>query len=144
MGEGFGVSHLKIRVYVESVRRAVGTDQVAREFYRVDPLTMPQSGAHSPQGGHRIIQEHRVETMTRFEAALPEEQMRFLEMVESFASEHGFYFEVVDMGRKNRLERWIQKNIKNIETYPTLVTDAGHRIEGNITREQLESLLPTT
>jgi glutaredoxin len=124
---------------VESVRRAVGTDQVAREFYGIDPLTMPHGGATSP----RNIQEHRVETMTRFETALPEEQMKFVEMVESFASEHGFELEIVDMGRKNRLERWVQKNIKKIETYPTLVTDAGHRIEGNITRQELESRLPT-
>jgi glutaredoxin len=142
-GEGCGVSYLKISVYVESVRRAVRTDQVAREFYRVDPLTTPQSGAERMAGGHHVIQEHRVETVTRFKVSLPDEQMRFVEMVESFASEHGFELEVVDIGRKNRLERWIQEKIKGIETYPMLVTDRGHRIEGNITREQLESLLPT-
>jgi hypothetical protein len=127
---------------VESVRKAVGTDQVAREFYTVGPLNMPQSGKGGG-GGHRVYQERKVETVTRFKVALPEEQMRFVEMVESFASEHGFYFEVIDMGRKNRLERWVQKNIKKIETYPTLVTDAGHRTEGNVTREELESRLPT-
>ena len=136
------MSHLKIRIYVESVRRPVGTDQFAREFYRVDPLTMPQSGA-SVAGGHHIIQEHKVETVTSFKIALPEEQMKLVEMVESFASEHGFELEVIDMGRKNNLERRIQKKIKGIKTYPMLVTDAGHRIEGNITREQLESLLST-
>jgi glutaredoxin len=136
------VSHLRISVYVESVRRVVGTDQVAREFYRVDPLTTPQSGG-SKYGGQNIIQEHRVETVTRFEVALPEEQMRFVEMVESFASEHGFDLEVVDMGKKNKLERIIQEKTKGIETYPMLVTDRGHRIKGDITREQLESLLPT-
>jgi len=141
-GEGFGVSYLKISVYVESVRRPVGTEQFAREFYRVDPLTTPQSGG-STHGGQNVIQEHRVETVTRFRVALPEEQMRFVEMVESFASEHGFYFEVIDMGRKNRLERMIQEKIKGINTYPMLVTDRGHRIEGNITREQPEFLLPT-
>ena len=46
-------------------------------------------------------------------------------MVESFASEHGFEFEVIDMGRKNNFERWIQKKIKGIKTYPMLVTDRG-------------------
>ena len=127
---------------MESVRRPVGTDKVGREFYRVDPLTMPQSGA-SMAGGHRVYQEHRVETVTRFEFVLPEEQMMFVEMVESFASEHGFELEVIDMGRKNSLERWIQKKIMGIKICPMLVTDAGHRIEGNISREQLESLLPT-
>ncbi len=136
------MSHLKIRVYVESVRRVVGTDQVAREFYRVDPLTMPQSGA-SVAGGHHIIQEHKVETVTRFEFVLPKEQMRFVEMVESFASEHGFELEVIDMGRKNNLERRIQKKLMGTKIYPMLVTDAGHRIEGNISREQLEFLLST-
>jgi len=125
---------------VESVKRPVGTDQHAREFYRVDPLTMPQSGA-TPAGGHHVIQEHKVETVTRFEFVLPEEQMRLLGMVESFASEHGFELTVIDMGRKNNLERWVQKKIRGIKIYPTLATDAGHRVEGNITREQLESLL---
>jgi hypothetical protein len=47
------------------------------------------------------------------------------------------------MGRKNKLERMIQEKIRRIKTYPMLVTDRGHRIEGNITRELLESLLPT-
>jgi hypothetical protein len=35
-------------------------------------MTMPQSGA-TPAGGHHVVQEHRVETVTRVEYVLPGE-----------------------------------------------------------------------
>ena len=71
---------------------------------------------------------------------LPEDQKRIVTMVRSIASKYGLGVEVIDVGRENILHRTIQKEREKIGSFPALLADSGERIEGEITKDRVESL----
>ena len=82
-----------------------------------------------------------VETEPRREYILPEEQEKAAETVKSIASKCDLEVEVVDFGRENVLRRVIQEEREKIRIFPTLMTDSGRRIEGEMTAEKIELFL---
>jgi hypothetical protein len=72
---------------------------------------------------------------------VPEDQQEIVSMVKETARNHGFEVEVVDVTEENVLRRDIQEHAKHIHSFPTVITDDGRRIEGDITRQQVEALL---
>lgn len=67
------------------------------------------------------------------EFIFPEDQQELIEMVKEIASEHGLAVRVVDLTREEAHHR--------VEVIPTLITDSGKRLEGEMSEEQLESFL---
>ena len=81
------------------------------------------------------------ETDTKYEFVLPEEQRRVVEMVEKVASEHDLEVEVIDVGKENIIHKFTQARVRKMRTFLTLVLSSGEKIEGNVTKKQLESIL---
>ena len=123
----------KVTLYVKSTKTAIGTEKIDRHYF--------QAGPPVKVSGYRIIPKHEVESLTKYSFVLPEDQNRVVEMVEDIAPKYGFKAEVVDVTKENILHRVLQEEVKQIKTFPTLVTDSGEKIEGNISEEQIESLL---
>jgi len=82
-----------------------------------------------------------VEKVPIYEFVLPEDQKDFAETVKDVAGRLGFAAEIIDVTKENILRRRIQREVEKLRTFPTLVTDSGRRVEGKMTKEQLESLL---
>lgn len=63
----------------------------------------------------------------------PQDQEETIEMVKEIAPKHGFAVRVVDLSREETHDA--------INVLPTLVSDSRKRVEGKISKEQLESFL---
>jgi predicted DsbA family dithiol-disulfide isomerase len=119
-------SNRKVTVFVKSIRT------VALEEFRDDYLR-PTAKTVLP----RSKEVRRLKN----EFVLSEDQQEIVSVVKQFARSYGFEVEVVDVTRENFLRRDIQEHAKHIHKFPTIITDDGRRIEGNITKQQLEALL---
>jgi selenophosphate synthetase-related protein len=75
------------------------------------------------------------------EFVLPEGQQEIVLMVKEVARSNGFEVEVIDVTEENAVRRNIKEHAKHIHSFPTLITSDGRRIEGSITRRQVEALL---
>jgi NADP-dependent 3-hydroxy acid dehydrogenase YdfG len=110
----------KIRLYVESVRTVTGTVEVEHA---------------------RLREVHAVETEPKREFILSEDQQKIIEIVKSISRRRSLEVEVVDVARENVLRRMVKEKQEKIKAFPTLITDAGRRIEGEMTEEKVESFL---
>jgi glutaredoxin len=127
------VTKRKGTLYVKSAKTAIGTEKIDRQYFTAGP---------SPKvGGFRIIPKYEVESITKYNFVLPEDQSRVVEMVRKLAPKYGFDVEVVDVTKESIIHRVLQEEIKGIKTFPTLIIDSGEKIEGNISKEQIKSLL---
>jgi hypothetical protein len=75
------------------------------------------------------------------EFVLPEGQQEIVLMIKEVAKSNEFEVKVIDVTKENVVRRNIQEHVKHIHSYPTLMTSDGRRIEGSITRLQVEALL---
>ena len=83
---------------------------------------------------------HDTFTKTKKDFVLSDDQEKIVEMVKEIASNLGLEVEVVDVAKENALHKAIKREPK-ITTYPTLMTDSGEKIEGELTKEQVEPFL---
>jgi hypothetical protein len=83
---------------------------------------------------------HDTYTKRKTDFVLPDEQKRIVEMVKEIAYKLGLEVEVVDVAKENALHKVFKREPK-ITTYPTLMTDSGEKIEGELTKEQIEPFL---
>ena len=113
------MSHSGIRLYVKSVKVVTGTMQVQHV---------------------RLRESYPVETEPKHEFVLDEDQQKIVELVREIAVKHRLEVEVVDVTRENVLRRTIQEELERIKTFPTLVVDSGKKFEGEMTKEQVESV----
>jgi glutaredoxin len=123
----------KVTLYVKSIKTIIGTEKIDRQYFSVGPPVKVS--------GFRMIPKQEVDSITKYGFVIPEDQNRVVEMVREFAPKHGFDVEIVDVTKENILRRVLQEEIKRIKTFPTLITDSGEKIEGNISKEQIRSLL---
>jgi hypothetical protein len=121
----------KVTLYVKSVKELVGTEKDGTWRFRV--------GA-GIRGGYRLIRDYDVLTIGTYESVLPNDQKIIVEMVEAIADRHGFEVKIVDVTMESMLHR-ISEKLLRINAFPALITDSGEKIEGNISEEQVESLL---
>jgi hypothetical protein len=122
---------LKVRLYVKGVK----TVSRAKKFGTVTFATQ-----HVGQGIASPV-TFDSETEAKYESILPEEQKKIVEIVEETTSKHGLELEVIDVTRENVFHRTIREELERIRSFPTLVLSSGERIEGRITKEQIESML---
>ena len=123
----------KLTLYVKSVKTVIGTEKIDRHYF--------QAGPPVKVSGYRLIPKHEVESVTKYRFVLPENQSRVVEMVKEIAPKHGFDVMIIDVTKENLLQRVLQEGAKKIKTFPTLVTNHGEKIEGDVTRAQIKSLL---
>lgn len=112
------MSHSEIRLYVKSVKVVTGTTLVQHA---------------------RLRESYAVETEPMHSYMLDEDQQKTIELVKEIARKYLLELEVVDMTRENVLRRVVQKEREKISVFPTLVAGSEQRIEGEITKEQVES-----
>lgn len=118
------MSSVKVIVYVQSVKRVVGTEQWGGWDYVLCPSAKP--------GGYRLVPDYKTYKEPKYERALPENQEKFVEMVEAMAARLGFEVEIVDASRRKRL---------GIEKFPVLAVNSGEKLEGAVSEEQVERFL---
>lgn len=135
-----------VRLFVKSVKTVTGIEETEREIFTRNPLNHPsriQIEGKVTEGTYRLRQ-FETETEPRYEFILPEDQQRVVEMVKEVASKRGLKVEVVDVTKENVLHRTIQEEFERIRTFPTLMLSSGEKIEGNMTRKQIESIMLVT
>jgi hypothetical protein len=122
----------KVRLYVKGVKTATGTEEWSRWGWVSSP---------GVRGGYHIIPDYKTYHKVKYENVLPDDQKRVVEMVEEIAPKYGFDVEIIDVALEDSIHRVLEEKVKRIKTFPTLITDSGGKIEGNISKEQVESLL---
>ena len=114
----------KITLYVQSVKEVVGVEAWGVWSY---------AGGPGIRGGYRFVKDYKRYSELKCEWVLPEDQMKTIEMVKAIAQQHGFEVEVVDVAKSKKKPK--------IKVFPTVVIDAGEKIEGTISKEKIIQLL---
>jgi glutaredoxin len=128
------VKNRKVTLFVKSIKTIIGTEET-------ETRGLISGGPGLRPGSFRISPKYGIETVPKYEFVLPEDQGKIVEMVEEIVDKLGFDVEIIDTSRENTLRREIQREIKKIRTFPTLVVDSGEKVEGEISKEQIELLL---
>lgn len=89
----------------------------------------------------KYIRDYKTYSEAKYENILPDDQKKVVAMVRAIAQKYGVEARVVDISRENILHKFIDKKRLKIETFPTLITEKGERLEGKITEDQVELLL---
>jgi hypothetical protein len=126
----------RLTLYVMSSKNLVSQTQEVEKMGTCVSATETQT--RMPGGFGRIYREKLTNTENCF--VLSEDQKRIVEMVREIASKLGLEVEVVDVAKESAFHKAIKREPK-IATYPTLVTGSGEKIEGELTREQVETFL---
>ncbi len=95
-------------------------------------------GAAQP-GQFRVYPDYKVIIDTKCKSVLPEDQKALVQRVRALAVKHGFELKVIDVTKGDFLDR-LEDKLKGISSFPTLITDKGHKIEGEITEERIKAL----
>jgi hypothetical protein len=137
------VSNSRVRLYVKSVKTVTGTRETERETLLRKPLSTPDRVKVEGRiaAGTFRIRTFETETEPTHEFVLSEDQQKTADVVKEIASRYGLEVEVVDVARENVLHRAIQKEFEKIRIFPTLIVSSGEKIEGKVTKEQIESFL---
>ncbi len=121
---------MKATLYVKGVR----TKFVNDASYQGYVMTSGPYGAQI-----RTYPDYKVNIETKYKSILPEDQKAVVEMVKAAAVKYGFKLNIVDVAEKRFLDKFTGRQNK-ITVFPTFVTDAGFRIEGDITEDGIEAL----
>lgn len=62
-------------------------------------------------------------------------------MTQTLAEKYGFELEIIDVTKKNLLRKLVQKQLKHINTFPTLISEKGDKIEGYTSEKEIRKLL---
>ena len=92
-------------------------------------------------GGFRTSITYDIKKVPEYDFVLPENQKDISEMVKEVGDRMALEVRIVDVSRENFARREIQKRAERIRRFPALVIDSAIRIEGEISKEQIESLL---
>ncbi len=115
------VSESRIRLYVKGAKTVTGTFQgwQVKGWGRA-----PDWDEEEPE----------------YEFVLSENQQKTVDLVRELARKHSLEVEVVDVTKESFLRRLIQKAQGKVKIFPTLIASSGHKIEGDMTVKQVESL----
>jgi len=126
----------KVRVYVNSSREAVGTENVVIDKPTVQILSSDPHVALPP----RVYATREVRTVTKYEYVLPEQQERLVEIVREVASKYGFQLEVIDVAQIEPFEA-LPKEVEALKNFPVLATESQTKLALGFSREDVERLL---
>jgi cysteine sulfinate desulfinase/cysteine desulfurase-like protein len=127
------VTNKSATIYVKSKKVVTGEISVTEPHLVSPSRGSPASADFSP------LYETRTEKQYGY--VLPDEQKAVLETVKRLCEKHGFELKIIDVTRENLVRRALQEEIRRVKSFPTLMTDSGRRIEGNISEEQIELFL---
>jgi hypothetical protein len=133
----------KVRLFVKSIKTLTGTKQFEHATFpgRVGarPDRIELEGKITT--GTFRMKAYQTETEPTYEFVLPEDQERVVEMVKEAASEKGLEVEIIDVTKENILHRAIQEELEKIHVFPTIIAGSGQRIEGMMTKKQINHVL---
>lgn len=128
---------MKATLYVKGIRRIEVEDRSAWGYVigpmGVGPYGAPQTTAHY---------DYKVYREAEYKSVLPKDQEAVVEMVKAAAVKYGFKLKVIDVGQNRLLDR-LEVRQKGISSFPTLITETGYKIEGDISEERIKTLFLT-
>jgi hypothetical protein len=116
---GVPIAEGRIKLYVESTRVLVG-------FHSAESIR----GTSEWMG-----------TRPKYDFVLPEDQEKVVGIVRESCQEHGFELVVVDVTQQDGLHRAIITTFGGIRESPTIVSGSGRRIEGVLSKDQVDAFL---
>jgi len=128
---------LKTTLYVKSVKEVAKIDDRSQWGYIVHGgATVPVAPLPTD-----FTSDYKVYREVQYKSVLPKDQKLFVEMVKALGEHHGFEVEVIDTAKEGFLRKLMRERIKQINTFPTLVTDKGEKIEGYASKGKIRKLL---
>lgn len=127
----------ELTLYVQS-KKAVTSFYRAPAASPTAGLTASVSGAPSPDGEGGASSDESV-------FFLSDDQSRCVALAEEIATLRGYRLKVVDVAKVGRLERLVTEHLRNVQTFPVLISPLGARIEGaaQFTQVGISALMPT-
>jgi len=128
----------KVRLYVNSSKVAVGTENVVIDKPTVQIIASNPLYINVPP---RVYPTREVKTVTKYDYALPEYQSRIVDTVREVASEYGFELEVIDVAQLDFMDGDLPKAVRALGDFPVLATKSQTQLALDMSREDIEQLL---
>ena len=127
---------MEVTLYVKGVKTCMGIDDRSHWGYIVTVF----GPAPSPYGGDtKPIPDYKVYREPEYKSILPEDQRALVEMVKVASVKYGFKLTIIDVTKQSILHK-LEDRLMGIRIIPTLETDTGVKIEGDITEERIKTL----
>ena len=126
-----------VTLYVES-EKTTETQKVGRTKAVGQNLGVAPGGMAPPP---QVFLVYDVESETTDIFVLPDDQKKVIQTVAEVAHELGIRVKVVDVTRMNRLQRYMQKKVRGLKGFPTLMVDSGKKLESGFSKEEVERFL---
>ena len=121
---------------MQGVKTVAGVDDRSQWGYVIRiPPKPPEIAKPSDFADYKYYRE------VEYKSVLPKDQKRFVEMVKALGEHHGFEVEVIDVTKEGFFQKLMRERIKQINTFPTLVTNEREKIEGYPSKEEIRKLL---
>jgi len=125
-----------VRLYVNSFKKAVGTENIVIDKPSVQILSGTRLG-----NVIRTYPTREVRTITKYEYVLPEQQESLVEIVKEVAFKFGFQLEVIDVGQMDFFDKPLPKEVKAMKNFPVLATESYVQLASDFSREDVERFL---
>jgi len=102
----------KITFFVKGTRAAVGTEVSGRWGW---------AGRSGQRVGGLVVRDYEAYSEARYESILSDEQKRTVQLVQEIAAQHSYELEVIDVASESVLDRFIEKEIRKVKIFPTLL-----------------------
>ncbi len=106
-------------------------------YLRIEKIYLPADISSLPSYDRRHIQCLRVESRKIEDTHIPEEDQKILNFVKEIAKEANFSVKIVNV---NSFIGKLKAKFKGIRKFPAVVIGQ-HKIEGNITKDEIKSLI---
>ncbi|MGB6500035.1 MAG: Lrp/AsnC ligand binding domain-containing protein [Thermoplasmata archaeon] len=126
----------ELTLYVQS-KKAVTS------FYR--PPTSSSANPMSTSVGSTASNDPEAAAADESVYFLSDDQARCVALAEEIATQRGYHLKVVDVAKSGRLERLVTEHLRNVQTFPVLISPLSVRLEGSgaFTQVGLSSVMPT-
>lgn len=125
-------------MYVKGKRKLVGRDSRSGWAFTGQNLGM---GANDNASGTVPRFDYKMYKEAEYKSVLPEDQQALLDMLAEMSRIYKFDLKVIDVTQEGCLRKFWQQRVKGIRTFPTLMSDSGERIQGQITPEQVKAII---
>ncbi len=124
---------MKVTLYVKSVKKVAGIDDRSKWGYPVQGYTLRRPVDLKP--------DYKVYREPEYAHVLSEDQKKVVETVQKAALKYGFELEIIDAAKVRFLDKSSRRLIRQIKTFPALVTERGEIIKGPFTEEKIKLLI---
>jgi hypothetical protein len=126
---------ITVKLYVKSIEKAVGKENIV-----IEKPTVQIIGEFGPPIV-RTYPTREVQSLTKYECVLPEDQQHMIEIVKEAVSRLGFQLEIIDVLQRDFSDKPLPREVTDLKGFPVLAIRSKTVLIRGFSREDVEQFL---